>query len=101
MGLEYIEIKFQKLKSSTKPQYYKYLSISGLLKKCPFFDISLSYSEIKNRRMTIIKIFQNLKTEKIINNKIFIHFKDISKKMIYIEVKDLTYYLLVKISKIY
>ena len=71
-----------------------------LIGNVTFFNISLSNSQIKNRQMTIIKIFKNLQTEKIINNSIFICFKNVSKKTSCIEVKDLRRKILVKISQI-
>ena len=48
----------------------------------------------------IVKIFKDLKTEKIIDNRITIHFKAMSKDKVVVEVKELTYNLLGKLSKI-
>lgn len=48
----------------------------------------------------IVKIFKDLKTEKIIENRITIDFKDMSKDKVVIQVKELTYNLLGKLSKI-
>jgi hypothetical protein len=90
-----LEIKAQFIESLNTKDYFKEFQVDKTYK-----DISLSNSEIKNRQMTIIKIFRNLQTEKIINNRIFICFKDISKKTSCIEVKDLTSNILGKISKI-
>jgi hypothetical protein len=46
------------------------------------------------------KIFRNLKTEKIIANRITIHFKNVAKDKVVIEIKKLTHNLLGKLSKI-
>lgn len=60
----------------------------------------MSSNEIKNRKKIIIKIFKDLKTEKIIDNRITICFKDIAKGKTVIEVKELTNNLLGKLNKI-
>ena len=45
-------------------------------------------------------IFLNFNPEKIIDNRIIIHFKDMSKDKVVVEVKELMYNLLGKLSKI-
>jgi len=90
-----LEIKAQFLESFNTTNSWKEFDVDKT-----YQDISLSYREIKNRQRTIIQIFQHLKTEKIIQNKMIIHFKDISRGKYSIEVKDLKINILRKINKI-
>lgn len=90
-----LEIKAQFIESLNTKIFLKEFKIDKTYK-----DISLSNSAIKNRQTTIIKIFKDLKTEKIINNSIDIYFKDTLKERVSIEIKDLTTQLLGKINKI-
>jgi len=90
-----LTIKAQFIESFNTENYLKEFEVEK-----PYKNISLSYDEIKNRKKMIVKIFKDLKTEKIIDNRITIHFKDMSKDKVVIEVKELTHNLLGKLSKI-
>ena len=90
-----LTIKAQFIESLNTENYLKEFEVEKTYK-----NISLSYNEIKNRKKMIVKIFKDLKTEKIIDNRITIHFKDMSKDKVVVEVKELTYNLLGKLSKI-
>jgi ribosomal protein S8 len=101
---EIILIYNKKSELAIKAQFIESLNTENYLKEFEvektYKDISLSYNEIKNRKEIIIKIFKDLKTEKIIDNRITICFKDIAKGKAVIEVKELTNNLLGKLSKI-
>ena len=90
-----LTIKAQFIESLNTENYLKEFEVEKTYK-----NISLSYNEIKNRKKMIVKIFKDLKTEKIIDNRITIHFKAMSKDKVVVEVKELTYNLLGKLSKI-
>ena len=90
-----LEIKAQFVESFNTQNSFKEFWVDKTYR-----NISLSGSEIKNRQRTIIKIFKYLRTEKIIENKILIYFKNVSKNREWIEVDELTNNLLGKISKI-
>jgi hypothetical protein len=90
-----LAIKAQFIESLNTENYLKEFEVEKTYK-----DISLSSNEIKNRKEIIIKIFKDLKTEKIIDNRITICFKDIARGKTVIEVKELTNNILGKLSKI-
>jgi hypothetical protein len=90
-----LAIKAQFIESLNTENYLKEFEVEKTYK-----DISLSSNEIKNRKEIIIKIFIDLKTEKIIDNRITICFRDIAKGKAVIEVKELTNNILGKLSKI-
>lgn len=95
---EILLIYSKKSELTIKAQFVESLNTENYLKEFEvektYKNISLSCNEIKNRKKIIVKIFKDLKTKKIIDNRITIHFKDMSKDKVVVEVKELTYSLL-------
>lgn len=82
-----LKIKAQFIESFNTNSYVKEFEIDKTYR-----HLSLSNREIKNRQ------FKDLKTNKIINNKISMSFKDISKKEVWVELDRFSKNILGKIS---
>jgi len=90
-----LEIKIEFIESLNIISDVKSFNVEKIYK-----DISLCYCAIKERQRIIIQIFKDLKTEKIIEDQIQIHFKNAAKELVSIKIQDLTPKILTKTRKI-